>query len=137
MQPVLQYASNAFVINFYQSLIIDLLNTPRLMCFQKTVKVISRIIPWMTLINITAIFPQCLPSIMENFKREGVLFSQTGGRTFKEKSTTFSSAKVSKILGVGEGTSLQFYQGLPYQSHCFPGCSKTAFSCSCMCDSHS
>lgn len=71
MQPVVQYASNAFVINFYLSLIIDLLNTPRAICFQKTVKVISRIIPWMTLINITAIFPQCLPSIMENFKREG------------------------------------------------------------------
>lgn len=75
MQAVLQYASNAFVINFYLSLIIDLLNTPRAMCFQKTVKVISRIIPWMTLINIAAIFPQCLLSTMENFKERGFILS--------------------------------------------------------------
>lgn len=126
MQPVLQYSSNAFVINFYLSLIVDLLNTSRVMCFQKTVEVISRLIPWMSLINITAIFPQCLLSIMENIKREVFYSLRQVEGLLKKNQLLFHLQKINKVLGLGEGISLQFYQGLPYQSHCFLGCSKTA-----------
>jgi len=96
--------------------------------FPKTVKVISRIIPWTSLINITAIFPQCLLSITENIKRE-VFYSlgQVEG-LLKKNQLLFHLQKINKVLGVGECISLQFYQGLPYQSHCFPGCSKNCVS---------
>lgn len=104
------------------------------MYFQKTVKVISRIMSWMSLINITATSPQCLLSIMGNIKREVFYSLGQVERPLKKNQLLFHLQKINKVLGVGEGISLQFYQGLPYQSHCFPGCSKTAFFfCSCMC----
>lgn len=127
MQPILQYSSNAFVINFYLSLIIDLLNIPRVMRFQKTVKVISRIMSRMSLINITATSPQCLLSIMGDIKREVFYSLRQVEGPLKKNQPLFHLQKINNVLGVGEGISLQFYQGLPYQAHCFPGCSKTAF----------
>lgn len=47
----------------------------------------------MYLINITVIFPPCLLSVMKNIKKDFSYSVRQVGRTFKEKSTTFSSAK--------------------------------------------
>lgn len=118
---------NCICINFYLSLITDLLNTSRVMCFQKTVEIISRIIPWMNLINITVIFPLCLLSIMKNIKKDFFILSDKWEGLLKKNQLLFHLQRINKVLDVGDGISLQFYQGLPYQSHCFAGCSKTAF----------
>lgn len=96
------------------------------MRFQKTVKVISRIMSWMSLINITATSAQCLLSTMGNIKREVFYSLRQVEGPLKKNQPLFHLQKINNVLGVGEGISLQFYQGLPYQSHCFPGCSKTA-----------
>lgn len=81
----------------------------------------------MNLINITVIFPLCLLSIMKNIKKDFFILSDKWEGLLKKNQLLFHLQRINKVLDVGDGISLQFYQGLPYQSHCFAGCSKTAF----------
>lgn len=88
-------------------------------------KVISRIIPWMYLINITVIFPLCLLSIMKNIKNISFILSDRWEDLSKKNQLLFHLQRINKVLGVGDGIFLWYYQGLSYQPHCFVGCSKT------------
>lgn len=56
--------------------------------------------------NITAAFPQCLPSIMGNIKRERFYSLRQVEGLLKSNQLLFRLQKINKVLGVEEGISL-------------------------------